>query len=106
MTRTAGTELLVAAALLAAGCTRKPAAAEPAPEIVAIKAAGADLTRLRALATRCGATRARVQTIQSATFLIIGADDSLAVRDCFFQRAQADYRAHHPIRAWIEDRIG
>ncbi len=93
------------AAILLTGCTRKPKD-DAVPEMVAIKAAGADLSRLQAAAAACGATKARVKTVDNATFLIVGAEDSIAARDCFFAGAQADYRANHPVRAWIEDRIG
>lgn len=105
MRRAGAATVLIAAALAAGGCARKPKA-EPAPEIVAIKAAGADLARLRQAAAACGAKQAEVRTVENATFLVVGAGDSLAARDCFFERAQADYRANHPVRAWIEDRIG
>lgn len=96
--------LLIVAALATGGCARRHR--QPAPEIVTIKAAGADLVRLRGLAAGCGATKAEVRTVDNATFLIVGADESIAARDCFFEKAAADYRANHPVRAWIEDRIG
>ena len=95
---------LILAALLS-GCARRPKA-EPAPEMVAIKAAGADLARLQAAAAACGAKHGEVRTIDNATFLVVGTKDTVAVRDCFFAKAQADYRANHPVRAWIEDAIG
>lgn len=96
--------LLLIAAIGAGGCARRP---KPAvPQVVAIKAAGADLARLQAAAAACGAKKAAVKTVDNATFLIVGTADSLAARDCFFEKAAADYRANHPIRAWIEERIG
>jgi hypothetical protein len=91
--------------VLLSGCARRPKA-EPAPQIVAIKAAGADLARLRAAAARCGAAPPQVRTVDNATFLTVGTENSVPVRNCFYARARADYRAHHPIRAWIEDAIG
>lgn len=97
--------LLLLVALACAGCARQRRA-EPAPEIVAMKAAGADLVRLRALAAQCQAGSARVQIISGATFLIVDGKNSIAARDCFFAGAQADYRVNHPVRAWIEGLIG
>jgi hypothetical protein len=98
------TAALIAAALLS-GCGRRPQV-EQAPEMVAIKAGGADLARLQGMAAACGAAGVHVRTIENATFLVVGTDDSIAARDCFYTKAQADYRAQHPVKAWIEDAIG
>ena len=99
--------LLVAASL--AGCARERRA-EPAPgaapEVVAIKVAPADMARYRVMAKACGAVSTRTETIGDATLLVVGKTDSVAARDCFFAKAHADYRANHPVKAWIEGVIG
>ncbi len=92
-------------AVLLAGCARERKA-EPAPEVVAIKVAAADMPRYRAMARACGATSSRVEAVGEATLLVVGKADSVAARDCFYARSVADYRAGHPVRAWIEGLIG
>jgi hypothetical protein len=97
--------VIVALALVVGGCAPRPKPA-PVPEIVAVKVAAVDMARYRAMALGCGAVTTRTQTIGDATLLIVGRESSIATRDCFFDKAGADYRAQHPVRAWIERIIG
>lgn len=92
-------------ALLLAGCAGAPQAT-PAPEVVAIKVAAEDMARYRGMAQACGATTTRIQTIGDAKLLVVGTTNSVAARDCFYAKAHADYRANHPVKAWIEGLIG
>lgn len=96
---------LLILAVAAAGCNRAPKAG-PVPDIVAIKVSAAEAPAYRALALGCGAPAVGVTPAGGIATLIVGRENSLAARDCFFRAAGDEFARRHPVRAFFAGLIG
>ncbi len=96
---------LLILAVAAAGCHRAPKVG-PVPDIVTIKVPVAEALAYRALAVGCGAPAVSVTPAGSIATLVVGRENSLAARDCFFKAAGDEFARRHPVRAFFARLIG